>query len=124
MLPRITITNNSIKQQSIIYKQLNDQTFPSLAIQFSISHLFALRLNIRQFVLFDPWIGPFQVLPLRARVDLGAMAMKGYTAFPKAPALLKPHHQFVSYQVMHTRWAGESYPSKEMQLVYFTSPVN
>ena len=35
------------------------------------------------------------MLPLRARVDLGAMAMKGYSAFPKAPALLKPHHQIV-----------------------------
>ena len=29
-------------------------------------------------VLFNPQIGPYQVLPLRARVDLGAMAMKGY----------------------------------------------
>ena len=44
-------------------------------------------------VLFNPYIGPYQVLPLRARVDLGAMAMKGYSAFPKAPALLEPHHQ-------------------------------
>ena len=26
------------------------------------------------------------------RVELGAMAIKGYSAFPKAPALLKPHH--------------------------------
>ena len=41
-------------------------------------------------VLFDPQIGPYQVLPLRARVDLGATAMKGYSAFPKAPALLGP----------------------------------
>ena len=31
-------------------------------------------------------------LPLRAAVDLGAMVMKEYSAFPKAPALLKPHH--------------------------------
>ena len=30
------------------------------------------------------------MLPLQARVDLGAMAMKGYSAFPKAPALLEP----------------------------------
>ena len=35
------------------------------------------------------------MLPLRARVDLGAMAMKGYSAFPKAPVLLEPHHQIV-----------------------------
>ena len=30
------------------------------------------------------------MLPLQARVDLGVMAMKGYPAFPKAPALLEP----------------------------------
>ena len=47
-------------------------------------------------VLFDPYIRPYQVLlPLRARVDLGAMAMKGYSAFFKAPALLEPYHQIV-----------------------------
>ena len=39
--------------------------------------------------------GHYQVLLLRARVDLGAMAMKGYSAFTKAPALLKHHHQIV-----------------------------
>ena len=27
--------------------------------------------------------------------DLGVMAMKGCSAFPKAPALLKPHQQIV-----------------------------
>ena len=46
-------------------------------------------------VPFNPLIGPYQVLPLRARVDLGAMAMKGCSAFPKAPALLEPLHQIV-----------------------------
>ena len=35
------------------------------------------------------------MLPLRPRVDLGAMAIKGYSAFPKASILLKPHHQIV-----------------------------
>ena len=35
------------------------------------------------------------MLPVRARVDLGAMAMKGYSAFPKVPALLGPHHQIL-----------------------------
>ena len=35
------------------------------------------------------------MLPLWARVDLTVMAMKGYSAFPKAPALLEPHHQIV-----------------------------
>ena len=48
-------------------------------------------------VLFNPYIGPYQVLPLRARVNLGAMAMKGYSTIPKAPSTavtsvtLRPH---------------------------------
>ena len=32
--------------------------------------------SVRSLVLFDPYIGPSQVLPLPARVDLGAMATK------------------------------------------------
>ena len=61
------------------------------------------------------------MLPLRARVDLGAMARKGYSAFPKAPALLALHHQIVYliYRILF----GESYPSAEMQL-YSTAPGN
>ena len=51
-------------------------------------------------VLFNPLIGPSQVLPRRPRVDLGTMAIKEYSAFPKAPALLEPHHQIV---YCHTR---------------------
>ena len=35
------------------------------------------------------------MLPLQARVNLGVMAMKGYSAFPEASALLEPHHQIV-----------------------------
>ena len=46
-------------------------------------------------VLLDLQIGPSQVLPLRDRVDQGAMAMKGYPAFPKNPALLEPYHLIV-----------------------------
>ena len=46
-------------------------------------------------VLFNPWIGSYQVLPFWARVDMGAIAMKGYSAFPKAPASLELHHQIV-----------------------------
>ena len=43
-------------------------------------------------VLFNPYIGLYQVLPRRSRVDLEAMAMKECSAFPKAPALLELHH--------------------------------
>ena len=65
-----------------------------------------------QLVLFDPQIGPYQVLPLWARVDLGAMVMKGYSAFSKAPALLEPHHQIVSVITGHSLGWGV-YPSAE-----------
>ena len=40
-----------------------------------------------QTVLFDPSIGPDQMLPLLTRVDL-----KGYSPFPKGSALLEPIH--------------------------------
>ena len=33
------------------------------------------------------------MLTLHARVDRGAMAMKGYSAFPNSPALLEPYFQ-------------------------------
>ena len=39
------------------------------------------------------------MLPLRTRVDLGTIAMKGYSAFRKATALMVPQYQSVySYQ--------------------------
>ena len=44
-------TNNSIKRQSFVYTQLNDQTVLFLTIKFSISYLFVLSLNVKQFYL-------------------------------------------------------------------------
>ena len=32
-------------------------------------------------------MGPYQVLPIQARVDLEAMTVKGYSAFPQTPAI-------------------------------------
>ena len=127
----LCITNNSIKHQSFVYIQLNDQTVlfqtiqfsmstkinyskychVSLTIQLNISHLFT-QLNIKtvlfqaiqfsisirfqyQVFLFDPQIGPYQVLLFWIRVDLGVMTIKGYSTFHKAPALLEAHHQIV-----------------------------
>ena len=37
--------------------------------------------------LFNPYIGPYQVLPFRGRVDLGEIAMKGYSAFPQSSSI-------------------------------------
>ena len=42
------ITNNSIKYQSFVYTQLNDQVLFQ-TIKFSISLLFVLSLNVKQF---------------------------------------------------------------------------
>ena len=47
---------------------------------------------------------PHQVLPRWAWVDLGAMALKGCSIFPKAAALLGPHRQIFSVISGHS-WA-------------------
>ena len=83
--------------------QLNVKTVLFQTIQFSMSTVFLFTwlnvktINFKQFslALFDPLIGPDQVLPLWDRVDQGVMAIKWYSAFPKAPAILKLHHQIV-----------------------------
>ena len=49
------------------------------------------------------------MVPLRARMDLGAMTMKGYFTYPKAPEL--PSDYLVSYT---GHLLEESYPSAEI----------
>ena len=44
-------TFNSIIHQPFVYTQLNVKTVLLQTIQFSMSHLFALSLNIKQFYL-------------------------------------------------------------------------
>ena len=36
-------------------------------------------------------MGSSQILPIQVKVNLGVVAIKGYTTIPKAPEL-KPHH--------------------------------
>ena len=57
----------------------------------------------------------YQVLPLCARLDLGAMAVKGYSAFSKAPASLSDC--LVSCTGHLLGW-GASYLLAEKQSVY------
>ena len=58
-------------------------------------------------------------------MDLGAMAMKRYSAFPKAPALLEPHHQIVFvFFVISRTFVDWSYPYAEKQSVYSTAPAD
>ena len=44
---------------------------------------------------------PYQVIPLRIRVDLGAMAVKGYSGFPNGSALEEPQ---TMYKVWLVGW--------------------
>ena len=96
-------------------------------IQFSIQNQFYFKqfslALVHNLVLFDPLIGSYQVLPLWARVDLGAMVIKEYSAFPKAPVLLEPHSRLFSVIIQDTCWWG-SYLSAEKQLVYSTTPAD
>ena len=65
-------------------------------------------------VLFHPSKGPYQELPLLALVVLGTIATKAYSTFPKAPALP------LDYLLLYTGPSlGESYPSAEIQSVYY-----
>ena len=92
----LCITNNSFKHQSFVYTQLNDQTILFQTIQFSISHLFAHSLNVKQFYLIHRNLAGATTLGQSGPVSNGN---EGYSSFPKALVLLAPHHQIlVSYQ--------------------------
>ena len=81
--------------------------------QFNINHLFAhfwivlIMINYYK-ALYDPYIGPKQALPLRVRVALGIMAMKGYSRFTKDPGI-EPHHQIQFTVIPRTIWIWMSY---------------
>ena len=47
------------------------------------------------------------MLPLRARVDQGPMAIKGYSEFLQTPALREPYHQIVYCHKQDTRWCWD-----------------
>ena len=70
-------------------------------------------------VQFDTKTGHYQVLRLRARVDLGAVAMNVYFTFPKAPTLLEPHHQIFLCHIQVTHWRGGLTP---LQRYYLPTP--
>ena len=59
------------------------------------------------------------MIPLRARMELGAMAIKGYSSFPKALALLEPYYQVVLCHILDTRW-WRAYSFAEKQCVSYS----
>ena len=93
----LCITNNLIKHQFT-----HCQTVLFLTIWFTISHFFCTQLKYQTDRTQSGATTP-------NRVELGSMAIKRYSTFPKVP-WLKPH----------SLW--ESYSSAEMQSVYFTDP--
>ena len=119
-----------------MFTQLNVKTVLFQTIQFSIYTVcfFSFTHNLMEkqlilnnsvlrnnsLVLFDPYIGPYQVLPLWFMMDLGAMAMKGYSAFPIAPVLLEPHYQIVHCHIRTL--VGEVLPLFREAVGVFYSP--
>ena len=82
------------------YTQLNVKTVLFQTIQF---------IQVQSLVLFT-----YQTPPLRAVVDLGAMAMKGYSTFPKAPALLESSYLIIQCHIQDGRCRWDPYPSTDM----------
>ena len=58
---------------------------------------------------------------LRARVDHGAMAMKRYSVFPKAPVLPKPHHQNLWCHIQGTHRGSLTSLYEDLQSMYTTA---
>ena len=104
----------NLKQFSLAYvHSLNIKTILFQTIQFSIS---------MQFSSIWPIDRTLSGATTPGQSGLGVMSVKRYSAFPKAPALLEPHHQIVNV-IFRTLNGWRSYPSVEMQSVYSTAPA-
>ena len=79
---------------SSVYRNLHHNNLWSLVRSPPVVILFNISLsngfNFKKWVNISMW--PWQVLPLRNRVNLGVMAMKAYSTFPKALEL-ESHYQ-------------------------------
>ena len=95
------------------------KTVPLQAIQFNLSTQFKCKYSlILKKNIFQGIDRPYQMLPFRAIVDLGAMAMKGCFAFPKLQNHCNLTIRLFSVISGHSVWG--SYPSAEVQMVYST----
>ena len=79
----MSFSNNSVLHKYTVW----------MSKQFYFKQLSLAKVDC--LLLLYPEIGPSQVLPLRDKVDLVVMAVKGHSAFPKALNLLELHHQIV-----------------------------
>ena len=94
-------TNDTIKYQSFVYTQLNDQTVTFQIIQFSISHLFAYSLNAKQFWPIDRTLSK-ATTPGQSRP--GSNGNEGVLRIPTTASLFEPPHQSVQRRIEDTRW--------------------
>ena len=110
------ITNNSIKYQSFVYiVELSNSSFSNNSIYYKPFVCIQFKY---QTVLWDPDIKPYQVLPLRARVDLGPIENEWILCISQSSSLTTAS----SDCLVSGHWLGVGvYPSVEMQSVYFTA---
>ena len=88
-------------------------------VQFSISHMFALSLNVKQFYLTH------RLVPVRCyHIGPGSDDNEGVLYIPQSSRIIgaSPSDCLVSYIWIFFGWG--SYLSTEMQLVYSTGPGN
>ena len=90
--------------------------------QFNLVYVIICTLLKCQTVLLDPQIGPFLLLLLRVRGDLGVMTMKRYSTFPNLQVRSLTIRLF--NDISRKLVGGGSYFSAEMQLVYTTAPTD
>ena len=108
----LCITNNSIKHQSFVYTQLNDQTILFLTIQFGHSW------NVKPI---DRTLLGATTPGQSGHGSYGNEGVLYISQSSKTGVLLSD--SFVLYPE-HTWGRGQSYPSAGMQLVYSTVPGN
>ena len=104
-------SNNSIKHQSFVYTQLNDQTVLFKAIQFSISHLFALSLNVSFIWSIDRTLSGATTL---GQIGSESNSNEGVLCIPQSSTITRasPSDCLMSY-LGHS--LGGGYSSTEMQ---------
>ena len=107
----LCITNNTIKHQSFLYTHFNVKTVLFQIIQFSTNHLLAFNLNVKQIYLTH------RQDPIRARVNLGAIEMKGYSAFPKLH-----HYRSLTIRLFSFIYKAFVLPLSRLRLIFFLFP--
>ena len=73
-------------------------------------------------VLLDPEIEPYQVLSIRARMNLGAMAIKIELNIPQNPSITGV--TIGLFSVISRHRLGESYSSADKQSMQSTTPID